>query len=142
VALDEKKAVTLASPTDRIRPNAQYGMTTLIAVPDDAAKEYKTDKDLFDALRDKKVKGLQSIRLMRQVAVDEKVPEKTLTWTYTITGIDDKGIKTEVKGEGYEEPTKKEKKPISFTEPGYLIGGTAVALCVTFGGLWLVRRKK
>lgn len=136
VELDEKKATTVPVP-------AQHGYASLLAVPEDAAKEYKTDKELFAALEGKKVKGVQSINFSNLEAVDEKVKESKVTWTYTVTGVDDKGIKTTVSGEGYEEPKKKgEKKPLALAEPGYLIGGLAAAVAVTLGGLWLVRRKK
>lgn len=134
--LDEKKAMTVPVP-------AKYGNASLLAVPEDAAKEYKTDKELFTALEGKKVKGVQSINFSHLEAVDEKVKGDKVTWTYTVTEVDDKGIKTTVSGEGYEEPKKKsEKKPLAFAEPGYLIGGLAAAVAVTLGGLWLVRRKK
>jgi len=135
VELDEKKAAAMPSPSGR------FGTTTLIAVPEDAAKEYKTDQELFDALKDKKVKGVQSVRMLKQETVDEKVKGDKVTWTHTVTGIDDKGIKTTVSGDGYEEPKKEEKK-LALAEPGYLVGGLAAALAVTFGGLWLVRRRK
>lgn len=136
VSLDEKKAMTVPVP-------AANGYATLLAVPEDAAKEYKTDKELFAALEGKKVKGVQSIRFLHQETVDEKVKENKVTWAYTVTGVDDKGIKTTVSGEGYEEPKKRgEKEPQAFAEPGYLIGGVAVAVAVAFGGVWLVRRRK
>jgi hypothetical protein len=137
VELDEKKAAAMPIPTGR------FGYTALMAVPEEAAKEYKTDKDLFDALKEKKVKGVQTLNLSTQGTVDEKVKENKVTWTYTVTGVDDKGVKTTVSGEGYEEPKKRgEKKPLAFAEPGYLIGGLAAAVGVTAGGLWLVRRRK
>lgn len=137
VELDEKKAAVMPAPTGR------FGHTALMAVPEDAAKEYKTEKELFDALKEKKVKGVQTLNLSSQGTVDEKVKENKVTWTYTVTGVDDKGMKTTVSGDGYEEPKKPgEKKPLAFAEPGYLIGGVALALSVTLGGLWLVRRKR
>mgnify|MGYP001806601241 CR=1 FL=1 len=135
VALDEKKAMTVSVPGAR-------GYASLLAVPEDAAKEFKTDKELFAALEGKKVMGVQSIRFLDLEAVDEKVKESKVTWTYTVTGVDDKGIKTTVSGTGYAEPKKPgEKEPQAFAEPGYLIGGIAAALAVTLGGLWLVRRR-
>lgn len=135
VELDEKKPLALPIPTGR------FGYVILLAVPEDAAKEYKTEKELFEALDKKAVKGVQQISISsQQMAVDEKVKENKVTWTYTITGVDEKGIKATVTGDGYEEPKK--DKPLALAEPGYLVGGVAAALAVTFGGLWLVRRRK
>jgi len=133
-----EKAATLTS-------GGRRNSATLYAVPEAAAKEYKTDKELFDAVTGKKVKGVQTLTVYGSATVNDTVKGDTVTWTYTITGIDDKGMKTDVSGDGYEEPKKKEEKEekkLTFAEPGYLIGGLAVALCLAFGGLWLVRRKK
>ena len=117
----------------------------LYAVPEAAAKEFKTDKELFDAVTARKVKGVQTLSLPGNTAVSDTVKGDAVRWTYTITGIDDKGIKTDVAGDGVEKKEEKkpgEKKPLALAEPGYLIGGVAAALAVAFGGLWLARRRK
>lgn len=137
--LSEKKATAVVSGGRR-----NFG--TLFAVPEAAAKEYKTDKELLDAVTGNKVKGVQSIRFDGTATVDEKVKGDSVTWTYTITGIDDKGIKTDVAGDGVEkkEEKKDEKKdkPLALDGSGVWVGGIAAALAVTLGGLWLVRRRK
>lgn len=118
---------------------------TLFAVPESAAREFKTDKELFAAVEGKKVKGVQSLALPGNAAVSDAVKADAVRWTYTITAVDDKGIQSSVAGEGVEKAEEKkpdEKKPLAGIEPGYLIGGIAAALAVTFGGLWLVRRKR
>ena len=116
----------------------------LYAVPDDGAKEYKAEKDLLAAVKGKKVKGAHTLAFAGTATVNDTVKGESVTWTYTVTGVDEKGIKTDVKGDGAEEEKKGEpKKPLALLDqPGYLIGGLAVAVGVTFGGLWLLRRKK
>src|SRR4051812_45601489 len=51
VTLDEKKAWAAPAPTGK------NGHVTLLAVPEDAANGFKTEKDLFEALEKEKVKG-------------------------------------------------------------------------------------
>jgi hypothetical protein len=132
-----EKATTVVS-------GGRRNSATLFAVPEVAAKEFKTEKELFDAVTGKKVKGVQTLSVYGSATVSDTVKGDSVTWTYTITGIDDKGMKTDVSGDGAEEqkPEKKEEKKLAFAEPGYLIGGLAVAVGIAFGGLWLIRRKK
>jgi hypothetical protein len=134
VVLDEKKAWAVPAAVGK------FGSVSLLAVPEDAAKEYKTDEELFDALEKKAVKGVQQLAFTSRATVDEKVKGNKVTWTWTVTGVDEKGIQATVSGDGYEDPKK--DKPLAFSEPGYLVGGIAAALAVTFGGLWLVRRRR
>lgn len=117
---------------------------SLYAVPDDLVPKLKTADEWNKALFDKK-----SVILIHDFPAKEQVNEKDerkkIERAFVIKGVDEKGIKVEeVKDEkGEPKPEKKEeKKLLSFTEPGYLIGGAALAVGVTFGGLWLVRRKK
>lgn len=137
VELDEKKAAAMPAPTGK------FGSVALLAVPEDAAKEFKTDKELFEALEKKKVKGVQEVSFTTKATVDDKIKENAVKWTYTVTVVDAKGIQAKISGEGYEEPKtpdEKKDKPLAFTEPGYWVAGLAAALGVTAGGLWLVRR--
>ncbi|QJW96838.1 hypothetical protein [Frigoriglobus tundricola] len=113
---------------------------TLIAVPQDAAKEFKTDAELFAALGAKKVKGDRSLEFAGTATVPDTVKAESVKWTYTITAIDPKdGIKTKVEGEGAEKPGKKEKPPT----PGvsWMAGGAA-ALAALLGGFWLAGRAR
>ncbi len=132
-----EKAVTVVTGGRR-----NYGV--LYAVPEAAAKEYKSDKELYDAVAGKKVKGVHELTFSGTDTLSDTVKGDGVTWTHTITGIDEKGIKTDVKGDGVEkaEPEKKGEKKEAFAAPGYLIGGAAAAVAVALGGLWLVRRKK
>jgi hypothetical protein len=136
--LDDKKPTPIPSEVTR-----RY--TRLYAVPESVAKGYKTDKELEEAISKKQVKGVHSTELAGLTTIDQNSKSESVTRTYTITGIDEKdGIKLEIKGEGHEKPADKkdEKKPLALAEPGSLVGGVAVALAVTFGGLWLIRRRK
>lgn len=141
VELSEKTAKGMAN-------NARYTYVRLIAVPEAAVKEFKTDKDLFAALEKQSVKGVHEASVGGGTTRMKKSEVKgdSLTRKYTITAIDPKeGIKTSLVTEGLvdEKPKKpEEKKPLAFAEPGYLIGGIAAAVSVTLGGMWLVRRRK
>lgn len=138
VELSEKKAVAVSGGGRRTS-------ATLFAVPEAVAKEYKTDKELFAAVEGGKLKGVQKLAFEGSATVTDKVKGDTVTWTHTITGVDDKGIKSKVSGDGKsdapDKPGEKPAKPVGF-EPGVLIGGMAAALAVCLGGLWLVRRRK
>ena len=138
VELDETKPVAIPAPE-------RFGSVALVAVPEEAAKEFKTDKELFDALEKKKVKGVQAVTFTSSATVSDAVKGNSVKWTHTVTAIDDKGIRTTISGDGAEEKKddKKEKdKPLGLAEPGYLVGGVAAALAVALGGLWLVRRRR
>ncbi len=116
---------------------------TLFAVPESAAKEFKTEKELLDAVTAKTVKGVQAIDLAGTATVSDAVKGESVTWTYAVTGVDEKGIKTDLSGDGVDEKKGEPKKPLALLDqPGYLVGGIALALGITFGGLWLIRRKK
>lgn len=137
VELDQKKPMTMPR-------EGQYLYVSLFAIPEAAAKEYKTDADLYAALEAGKVKGAHHAGVGSsgtwRVKKDE-VKGDSITRTYTITAIDPKdGVKTTKESD---EPKKDEpKKPLAFAEPGTLVGGIAAAVAVTLGGLWLVRRKR
>lgn len=140
VELSSEKATTVIA-------GGRRNYAQLFAVPEDKAKEFKTDKDLFDAVTSQKVKGVQLLQFGGTATLSDTVKGDDVTWTYTITGIDEKGIKTDVTGDGSDEdPRAKRAEPKKrlalFEEPSYLIGGVAAAVAVTLGGLWLVRRKR
>lgn len=137
--LDEKDATEIA------KGGHHKSFARVYAIPETTANKFDTNRELLNAVKDKQLKDSHFFSVARQATVSDKVKGKVVTWTYTITGIDEKeGIKVEIKGEGYEKPADKkdEKKPLALAEPGTLIGGIAAALAVTLGGLWLVGRKK
>jgi hypothetical protein len=133
---------------------------SLFAVPQDTAKEFKTDAELFEALGANKVKSAHRIGFPGTATVSDTIKGDSVKWTYTITAIDTKtGIKTKVEGEGYEAPkdgTKKdapktgEKKDSpedeedapTTTAPrgGMWIAGLAAFAALTLGGLWIAGR--
>lgn len=118
-------------------PGGRRTSVNLIAVPQDAAKAFKTDDELFDALGANKVKGTHRVGFGGTATVSDTIKGDSVKWTYTVTAIDDKGMKTKVEGDGYEVP-KKGKEP---APPGASwVAGGAAALAVTLGGLWLVGR--
>jgi hypothetical protein len=133
----------------------------LFAVPQDAAKAFKTDAELFDALKARKVKGAHAIAFDDTVTVAESVKGNSVKWTYTITAIDKDGIKSKVEGEGYEPPPEKKSKPADKPEEndspedatedaaptaaprgGVWVAGLAAFAAITLGGLWLAGRSR
>jgi len=134
---------------------------TLFAVPEDVAKAFKTDADMFAAIGTGKLKGAQKIGFNSTATVSDKVKGDSVKWTTTITGIDAKGIKTKVEGDGHEEPKTKPKDgknnspndeddsqtdaPVATTQTprgGVLIAGIAATLAVMLGGFWLAGRTR
>ena len=137
VEFDDKKPTPIPSDVTR-----RY--TRLFAVPESAVKEFKSEKELEEAIRNQKVKGVLSTELSGVTTIDQKAEDDKVTWRYTVTRIDDKGITVKITGDGQKEPAKQPppKNPLALAEPGTLIGGIAAALAVAFGGLWLARRRK
>lgn len=124
-------------------PGGRRTFVTLFAVPEAAAKEFKTDDALFEALKANKVKGAHHLDFPGTATVSDKVKGDSVKWTYTITEIDDKaGLKKKVEGEGHEEPAAKPKgdKPPALT--GTFVAGAAAALALLLGGFWLAGRSR
>jgi hypothetical protein len=131
---------------------------SLIAVPQDAAKEFKADADLFAALETNKVKGAHRLGFSSTATVSDTIKGDSVKWTYTITAIDPKeGIKAKVEGEGYEQPEKKSRpgdKPekndfpeddpdapvVSAPRGGMWFAGVAAFAALTLGGFWIAGR--
>lgn len=135
-----------------IAPTGGRG-SQLVAVPEDVAKAYTTDDELFAALRDNKLKGTHTLGTGGggSTLVDETATtEKAVTWTYTITVVDPKkGIKWNIKGIGTEgSPNAEEKLPAkqkdgsTRSEPGAWVSGGAATLALVLGGLWLSGRSR
>jgi hypothetical protein len=115
---------------------------SLLAVPQDAAKEFKTDAELFDALKANKVKGVHRIVIPGTATVSDTVKAASVKWTHTITAVDEKGAKTKVEGEGYEPTGPKTKDRPPLAQAGTMVAGVALALALAFGGLWLTGRSR
>lgn len=147
------KAELTATKAVAMPAAARRTFVELLAVPQDAAKEFKTDAELFDALKADKVKGVHRLAFGDSATVDDAVKEKTVKWTHTITAINPKdGIKEEVKGEGYEPPAKKGGAPDKEEEDdapvtraprgGVWVAGLAAFAGVLLGGLWVAGRTR
>lgn len=127
---------------------------SLIAVPRDAAKEFRTDADLFAALEGNRVKGTHRLGFSSTATVSDTIKGDSVKWTYTVSAIDKDGIKSKVEGEGYEQPGKKPKPgekpgendspdegaPTASARGGAWVAGLAAFLALTLGGLWLTGR--
>lgn len=163
-----KKLELSPDKTVAISDGGRRAFDSLVAIPQDAAKEFKTDAELFAAVEGNKLKGTHRLRLSGSATVPDTIKGDTVKWTYTVSAIDDKGIKATVEGEGYEPPKPKKgdaKEPPKEdddssdlppelyrcgTEPdlaspltargGPVVAGVAAGAALTFGGLWLVGR--
>jgi hypothetical protein len=157
--------------TDKAVPVSDGGrraFASVVAVPVDAAKEFKTDADLFAAVEGNKIKGTHRLDLAGSATVPDTIKGESVKWTYTITAVDAKGVKATVEGDGYVPPkAKKEPKndkeeeegePGAGNDPEFqsvandftnggtrpypLAAGVAAALALVFGGLWLAGRSR
>lgn len=125
----------------------------LIAVPQDIAKEFKTEDELFEALRAKSVKGTHRIKFVNeQIVVSDKVEGDLFARTHIITAIDAKdGIKTKIEKD-YELSADKLLKEIRSEQPlsqsgnvNFItagIAGMAAFAAIAIGGFWLVGRSR
>jgi hypothetical protein len=109
----------------------------LYAVPENVAKEYKTDEELFAAVRKGTVKGTHYHQLPPRDVVPVSVKAATVKWTTTITAIDPKrGFVTKV----IVENAPKEKRPQASAGP--VAAGVLAALALALGGAWFVGRAR
>lgn len=115
-------------------PSGKY--TALYAVPNDLVSKLKTTEQWLVAIRDAK-SGIHEKRFANFAEVDEKDGDRKVE-AHVIKGIDAKGMDIE----RVESKADDKKEPLALAEPGYLIGGIALALSVTFGGVWLVWRRR
>lgn len=133
--LSTEKSTAIPEPARRV-------FVTLYAVPQDSAKEFKTDDELFEALGANKVKGAQRLFFNSTTTVSDTVKGDSVKWKYTITGVDDKGIKTKVEGEGYMPPPDTPKKGKGPSPTGTVVAGIAAFMALMLGGMWLAGRAR
>ncbi|AWM41541.1 hypothetical protein GobsT_74000 [Gemmata obscuriglobus] len=138
----EKLELT-AGQAKAMAAGGRRALVSLFAVPQDAAKEFKTDAELFDALKAKKVKGAHRLDFASTATVSDQIKGNSVKWTHTVTAIDAKtGVKEKVEGEGYDEPKANPKKEGSAVPPKGVAAGLAITAGVLLGGLWLAARTR
>lgn len=130
---------------------ARRTSVSLLAVSEDKAKEFKTDADLFAALKTNALKAPE-IGFNSTTIVSDSVKGQSVEWTYTITSIDAKAIKAKVAGDGANAPTRRRGPPDVEDAPtdsataaprgGVWVAGLAATLGVMLGGLWLAGRSR
>ena len=125
-------------------------VASVVAIPEETAKKFATEKELTDALVGGSVQGIHRLRLTGLDIIDKDDKRKTIPWKYTITAIDAKTGITATK--------ERDGKPFEGKEPGegaesdepqvrdvsetrWLIGGFFATAAFVSMGLWLVRRK-
>lgn len=106
---------------------ADLTSSTLHAIPEAEAKRYPTVDELIAALRAGKLAGVQRRHFPPPESGDER---------HVVTGIDDAGIRTSL----LVPPVVESARTPRLSLPGLWCGGLSLALGVTVGGLWLVRR--
>src|SRR4051812_11250600 len=77
-----KLELSATKPTAVPEP-ARRTYVTLFAVPADAAREFKTDDDLFEALGANKVKGARQLGFTSTATVPDAVKGDSVKWTHT-----------------------------------------------------------
>jgi hypothetical protein len=116
--------------------------SSLYAIPEATAREFKTDQELFDALKKGTVPGVQRIGFGATATVSRRVLGNSVKWTHTITSIDANGIHTKVEGKGYEPPESPEKNDKLHARGWPCATFGALSLAMLFGGLWRVSRNR
>ena len=122
-----------------------YRSSALVAIPKDAEKEYKTEKELHEAIGQFEAKGL--VRVKDAFSDHENVkandPQKSITQHYRITKIDPKdGIALEAIKSDDTKP-EEEADPVTFLGQKpfvWIAAGLAVAGVLGFAGFWFTRR--
>ncbi|MDY3556918.1 hypothetical protein R5W24_006092 [Gemmata sp. JC717] len=138
----EKLELT-AGQAKAVDAGGRRSFVSLFAVPQDVAKGFKTDAELFEALKANKVKGAHRLNFASTATVSNQVKGKSVKWTHTVAAIDAKtGVKVKVEGEGYEEPKTNPKKEGSAVPFKGVAAGLAVTAGVLLGGFWLAGRAR
>ncbi len=137
--LDVNSEKAMPVPRDLLTSLIARHGTVVFAVPEVLEAKLKKAEEWDKVPKEDKARILQH-KFDGFAFVDKSDKRERLAKTYLIKSVDAKGgIKAEeVKDDQKDEP----KKPLAFTEPGALVGGIALALSVTLGGLWLARRRK
>ena len=138
VELDPMKAT-------KVDAKSRYG-GSLYAVPNAVVKEYKTEKELGDALRkEKPPAGVSSLLIGNRTTLKVGDKRDAIDRVLVISAGDEKaGLKIAEEKPEAKDPEKKDPEEPTATAPTggrLLIVGLASALALVAGGLWAVRRK-
>jgi len=137
VELDPTKAT-------KVDAKSRYG-GSLYAVPNAIVKEYKTEKELGDALRkEKPPAGVSSLSISNRTTLKMGDKRDAIERVLVISGDEKAGLKiAEEKDPEKKEPDKDPEEPTAAAPTGsrLLVVGLAAALALVAGGLWAVRRK-
>lgn len=141
VKLNTKTPVVIAGKGRR-----PFNPITLVAVPGDAAKNYKDETQFFEAIRAGKVDGLlrANASFSPVTTVKGGDPGKTMVVEHTLEKIDAKGglelVRKKDGAVGGSEEPESAGAAASTPRGGVWIAGIAAAMALTFGGLWLTGR--
>ncbi len=139
VELDPTKAT-------KVDAKSRYG-GNLYAVPNAVVKEYKTDKELADAIRkEKPPAGVSLLFISNRTTLKVGDQRDAIERVLVISGDEKTGLKIAEEKPEAKVPEKKapeEPGPTAASPTGgrLVVVGLAAALAVAFGGLWVVRRK-
>ena len=138
VELDPAKAT-------KVDAKSRYG-GNLYAVPNAVVKEYKTEKELAEAIRKEKPPvGVSSLSIGNRTTLKVSDKRDAIERVLLISAGDEKvGLKIAEEKPDAKDPEKKDPEgPTATAPPGgrLLVVGLAAALALVAGGLWAVRRK-
>jgi hypothetical protein len=119
-----------------------YRSSALFAVPKDAAKGFKTEKELHAAIEGGQVRGMVRVKdvFYDHLTVTATDPRKSITRWYQLGKIDGKDglVVKPVKQD--DEPKKKEDALAVAPRGGLWVAGLIASLGILLAGLWLVTR--
>ena len=129
----------------KVDAKSRYG-GNLYAVPNAVVKEYKTEKELADAIRkEKPPAGVSSLSIGNRTTLKVGDKRESIDRVLLISAGDEKtGLKIAEEKPEAKDPEKKDPdEPTAAAPTGgrLLVVGLAAALALVAGGLWAVRRK-
>jgi hypothetical protein len=119
-----------------------YRASAVVAVPREAAKAYKTEKELLAAVDEGKVAGALALNghFFDHTNAKANDPRKSIVKRYRLTKLDARaGATLEPVKEGGPEEEEQAAAPGSFR---WVAAGLALAAAVGFAGLWLAGRAR
>lgn len=134
--------LTLSEKPQKLPTRYRRTWVSLIAVPEDAAKQYANEKDLLEAIEKEKIKGVHYLNFDANDLTSETDKRESIAWTHTITAVDGKN--------GFLTKTERDGKPIGNPQlsrllvdsPRFICSASFATLSLITLGLWLARRSR
>lgn len=140
-----KLALNDSKPTAITTAGRREGILVYM-VPESVAKKFDKDEALFKACKDSGAsdKPFPVMFFSHTAFLNTSDKRERVTWTHTITAIDDsKGPKVTTKGDGEEPKFESDdtEEPTNRPTGNLVFAGLAATLGFVFLGVWLFRRR-